>query len=563
MEQASGLRNIFGDHLAGGFDKSHFQHYKNASEQGSGIDTLVVLEERMDLRIQVEATLSHLFNRKIFLEWDSGRLLARATLGTTGTSYRLDREECHGIKELLVLLTNLYNDEYPYLIIDEPELNLHPQYQAFFMQEVRKVAGAPDTGSNKKIVFLVTHSPFILDFKDITDVKSVVSFSIDHETPRQIYDLDSEKSLRIESLVPRLNVHHKQLFFSDNPIFVEGILDAQLIASMQETRGVSVAGAGSCIIDAGGCEEVNRYLELCLAFGKKAHFLYDLDSLFSGNLRACIKGDGDIQSFLATAGVGSDFVKYCGELDRKLTQMIDSFLQASPDGVLAPLKTYMLTLGSRSSWESKSWAKARVAMLTAISRYKAEMSAVLTTANIDEILGRLKQIETALREKNVHLLPGGTLERYLPKYQGNPFDLKDELKRQAVADELIELPKVTSETELQNRYGELYEAVCRLPSKLSVDVDRVIRGYLSQYIHDLQISVVTNPSWSESQLQSHLNTVQKSTAKVFSVRNFDRTSERQFSAEVVVAPMLGKGQRLVRVTNTTNAGMGDFSILDD
>ena len=56
-------------------------------------------------------------------------------------SYRLDREECHGIKELLVLLTHLYNDKYSYLIIDEPELNLHPQYQAFFMREVRKLAG--------------------------------------------------------------------------------------------------------------------------------------------------------------------------------------------------------------------------------------------------------------------------------------------------------------------------------------------------------------------------------------------------------------------------------------
>lgn len=107
MEQTDALRRIFGDHLHLGFSKNQFHTYKNAGREGFGIDTLVVLEERMDLRIQVEATLSHLFNRKIFLEWDSGMLQARATLGTTGTSYRLDREECHGIKELLVLLTNL------------------------------------------------------------------------------------------------------------------------------------------------------------------------------------------------------------------------------------------------------------------------------------------------------------------------------------------------------------------------------------------------------------------------------------------------------------------------
>lgn len=562
MEQTNALRRIFGDHLHGGFQKNRFQEYKNAGQEGFGIDTLVVLEERMDLRIQVEATLSHLFNRKIFLEWDSGNLLARATLGTTGTSYRLDREECHGIKELLVLLTNLYNDEYPYLIIDEPELNLHPQYQAFFMQEVRKVAGAPSKGSNKKIIFLITHSPFILDFKDINDVKSVISFSLDHEIPRQIFDLDFERSSKIESLVPRLNVHHKQLFFSDNPIFVEGILDAQLIATMQEARGVSVAGAGSCIIDAGGCEEVNKYLELCLAFGKKAHFLYDLDSLFTGNLRACIKEEGDVRSFLATAGLGSDFAKYCGELDRKLSQLIDELLKVSPQGVLATLMTFLNDLGKRNCWDSKTWGNARVAVLTAISMHKAEMSAALTDPAVSEIIGRLNKIIEVLRGKNIYLLPGGTLERYLPKYQGNPYDMKDEFKKQAVAEELVELSKMTSEADIQCRYGELYDAVSHLPAKLNVDVDRVIRGYVSQYIHDLQIAVVTNLSWDKDQLMAHLNTVQKSTTKVFSIRNFKRTDEKQFSAEVILAPMLGKGPRLVRVNNTTNAGMGDFTICD-
>ena len=91
-----------------------------------------------------------------------------------------------------------------------------------------------------------------------------------------------------------MNVHHKQLLFADSPIFVEGILDAQLVAVMQETRGVSITGAGSCIIDAGGCEEVNRYLEPCGGLGKQAYFLYDLDSLFNGNLKACVKSDGSV-----------------------------------------------------------------------------------------------------------------------------------------------------------------------------------------------------------------------------------------------------------------------------
>jgi hypothetical protein len=53
-------------------------------------------------------------------------------------------------------------------------------------------------------------------------------------------------------------------------VFVEGILDAQLVAELQNARGVSMAGAGRCIIDAGGSEEVNHYLALCSALGKTA-----------------------------------------------------------------------------------------------------------------------------------------------------------------------------------------------------------------------------------------------------------------------------------------------------
>ena len=561
MEQTSVLMSNFGDHFADGFAKNHFSIFKTAGQQGSGIDTIVLLEERMDLRIQVEATLSHLFNRKIILEWDSGKLIAKAILGETGDAYRLDRDECHGIKELLILLTHLYNDEHPYLIIDEPELNLHPQYQAFFMQEVRKLAGNPSTDKKKKVVFLVTHSPFILDFRSVDDVKSVISFTLSHSIPNHILDLDQTASARLSTLVPRLNVHHKQLFFSDNPIFVEGILDAQLVGTMQEARGVSVAGAGSCIIDAGGCEEVNRYLDLCIAFGKKAHFLYDLDSLFGGNLRACVKDDGSVQSFLVTAGVGNDFSKYCGELDGKLTAVIDQLIAVSPiPQPLTRLVEILTKPGPRAHWNGKTWSKARVSVMTAISRNRPAIVAAVSQTNIEEIEGRLKQIVLALKQVNIILLPGGTLERYLPKYAGDHYEFTNDAKRKAVEEEIEEMAKAMSATELATRYGELYEAVCALPSKASVDVERVLRDYLSHYIHDLQAAVVSNPVWQLDQVQAHLNSIQRATIKVFLVKELTRGPYKEFSAVVTIAEMLGQKQRLVHVNHHTNAGMGDFKI---
>ena len=473
------------------------------------MDAIVLLEEQMALRIQVESTLSHLFDREIILEWDSGRLKANVRRSGTSGSYRLDREECHGIKELIVLLTHLYDQRHQYLIIDEPELNLHPQYQAFFMQEVRKTAGDPNADPKKKVVCLITHSPFILDLKSIDDLKSVISFDLEHSLPQQVGNLDVDFS-SISSLMRRLNAHHKQLFFSDNPIFVEGIHDAWLVEAMMDARGVSIAGAGSCIIDSGGDEEVNQYLRLSQSLGKNAHFLYDLDSLFGGNLRSCIGDDETVQSFLASAGLGNDFGKYCGQLEQALSDPITKLISVDLPQSLHPLRKFLNGLGDKSSWKSQQWKKARTAVMTAISRYREDMASVVSLPVVESIEGRRAQILTALRSKNIHVLPGGTLEGYLPLYNGDEYELTSDAKSQAIRAEIQEIAELSTEEELWERYGDLYEAVCYLPSKDEIDLDVALRDHLSRYIHELQRAVVANPVGQADQIDERLSSIQPS-----------------------------------------------------
>ena len=74
MEQIHAFTSIVHDPFSEGLDKNIFQYLKAAGGQGAGIDAIVLLRERMDLLIQVEGTLSHLFDREISLDWDSGRL---------------------------------------------------------------------------------------------------------------------------------------------------------------------------------------------------------------------------------------------------------------------------------------------------------------------------------------------------------------------------------------------------------------------------------------------------------------------------------------------------------
>ncbi len=560
MGRSSQVRTYFGDPFDEGFPSRHFDQLRLAGADGSGIDTIVLLEERMDLRIQVEAILSSLFDREIILEWESGFLVPYIRRRGDSASYRLDREECHGIKELLVMLTHLYDDERKYLIVDEPELNLHPQHQAFFLQEVRKLAGDPSTDSRKKIVFLITHSPFILDFRSEDDLKSVISFSLDYSSPKQIANLDLETSLRSFSLAGRMNTNHKQLFFSDNPIFVEGLLDAQLIAAMMEARGASVAAAGSCIIDSGGSEEVNHYLTLCKGLGKEAHFLYDLDSLFGGNLRACIRDDQSVRSFLAAAGLGSDFGKYCGALDRKLKCLIDLLLTIpSQQGHLAGLHDFLKSLG-KMPWDKGKLARARTAVMTAISKHREDIIRSVSPQLVADIEGHREQILTALKQKNISVLPGGSIERYLPHYTGDEYRLNDEQKRKAVNSEIREFPNLASEEAFANRYGQLYEAICALPSKDDVDVDTVLRKYISDYIHELQKVILENSGLSRKQILRRLNAILPGLSRVFSLSTYESSQQDEFSATIEIARMLGVEKRVVYVSHRTNAGMGKFDI---
>ena len=561
MTRSPAIERYFGGHFIEGFDKSQFEYLKMAAgADGSGIDTIVLLEERMDLRIQIEAILSHLFDREIMLEWDSGRLIPKAMLRGHNQSYRLDRDECHGIKELLVMLTHLYDDQKQYLIIDEPELNLHPQYQSFFMQEVRKIAGDPSTDGAKKIVFLVTHSPFILDFRSEEDLRGVISFDLEYSVPKQVHNL-LPGNIPPPSFMGRLNGHHKQFFFSDAPIFVEGIRDARIVEAMMEARGVSVAGAGSCIIDAGGSGEVSHYLELCKGLGKEAHFLYDLDSLFRGHLRSRIKSDESIRLLMAKAGHGKDLDTYCGSLDRKLTEVIDRILTHTVPSNLETLVKYLQSFGpNRSDWDRQNLRRARTAVVTAISRYRQEMISVLSEEEVSDIEGRVEAIVTVLKERSIHLLPGGTLERYLPSYRGGEYAPTEDAKQQAMDDEIQVLSKPTTEAELAARYEDLYEAVCSMPSKTEVDVEPILRKYLSNYIHELQQTVINNPDWQLSQIQARLNTSLPAVTTVFSIQKFERFDGNRFEALVDIAEMLGQHKRVVRVSERTNAGMDDFQI---
>ena len=140
---------------------------------------------------------------------------------------------------------------------------------------------------------------------------------------------------------------------------------------MRGLCGVSVARPqAAALLMLAGVEQVNSYLELCKGLGKRAHFLYDLDSLFSGRLRAHIQSEESIKTYLVGAGHGIGLDTYCGELESRLTDLIDDILAKPTYAFFQPLVAFLQTFGlKRSEWKNLHLSKARTAVVTAFDRH--------------------------------------------------------------------------------------------------------------------------------------------------------------------------------------------------
>lgn len=545
-----------------GYNKSNFQHYKSGAEAtGIGGDAFVILEEKLDIRIRVEATLSQVLNREIRLEWDSGRLVPKAYNIKQEAAYDLQKEECHGIKELLVILTHLYDDSHQTLIIDEPELNLHPQFQAFLVQEIRKIAGDPSI-PGKKIIFLVTHSPFILDINNKTDLSSIICFQSDYSSPSHLFDKTDIEISTFATIIPRLNVHHKQLFFSDCPVFVEGIFDAQFIKAVQEFRGVSMEGSGSCVIDVGGNTEIALYHKLIEAFNKKANYIYDLDSIFTRALRSNADTDDKIKTFLAKIGAGAEFQTYCGELEKLLTKtiaLIKDVTSLNPQ--IIELQDYLKKV-LESEDKKERLKKARLAILIHLDKHRQTFVKELTELKVLEIEGKLNNILRALKAQDVYLLKGGALEHYLPTYTGNIYEINDSIKRQTIEKETEFLFNSLTVEELDLRYGYLFDVIKQLPAEPKVDYLKPIKNHLGSLIFKIQSGIQSEAIKSIESIESYIGNEWESYKRVLSIDKDTSiiNNKNSFTCNITILDKWGLGELKLVINEKTNSGMGQFEL---
>lgn len=74
-----------------------------------------------------------------------------------------------GVQQLLLMLGQVFFNDYPIIALEEPEMNLSPQYQGLLLSTLRQLMQDPAVKLNQ--LFISTHSPYLElqeNFYDVT-----------------------------------------------------------------------------------------------------------------------------------------------------------------------------------------------------------------------------------------------------------------------------------------------------------------------------------------------------------------------------------------------------------
>lgn len=127
-----------------------------------------------------------------------------------------------GVNNIFVLVDGYLNtNDNTTIVIDEPELSLHPDVQERIFSRLIEI-------SKTKQIILTTHSPYFVDYKVLENGGKIIrTVNINNST--EIYELNQEFYKDMDGLIHNDNNPHifgtrakEILFFNDNLILVEG-----------------------------------------------------------------------------------------------------------------------------------------------------------------------------------------------------------------------------------------------------------------------------------------------------------------------------------------------------
>ena len=493
------FRSDFDGHRGGRplFDQATFGDKSSTSRRHLN-ETILgdfgTLSERPDILIKVQERLRKLFKRDLTLDWDGGNLKVYfSRVDQVSSSNYSSAREASGILHLVAILSALYDDEVSCLLIDEPEVSLHPQLQSFVMDEILKVAG-PNNEPRKKLVFISTHSTEFIEVSSVEQLSTIVFCQDILEDPVQIDPTIGEfQSRKLQALLTRLGQEHKLALFCHSPLLVEGPSDEIICSAINRKLDINLEAAGSQILPVTGKGQFPVVIKLMRLIGKSPALLADADAL-TDNL--------DIVGVFTTLTKANIYASELGHRDaRELARSIyNDFCQLVANNwndiqVHAEQNYYWV---NRDTEKDELIAKRRSAFCWLFSNDDSLIAAENNGDNWVSIKNRLSTLLELLEKLGCFILRKGTIEAY---YQ-HVSNLTNDEKPNAASYEVNGLMGETSDS-VKTQYNDLLRALNYCSQAKEINEAEAIRDLLLAVITPALATIKKKTTDAELRLYSN------------------------------------------------------------
>lgn len=513
---------------------SPLESYRSSSNSPHGVDTnnaavgnigymdnwwnfesitgdLMVLDRRPDLKLKIEARLQQLFDRSVELKWSQNGMIIRMTSVTSGDGYPANHE-ASGILQVIALLSAIHNDEIGTLIIDEPEISLHPQHQAFLLEEMELVAGDP-SDPTKKLIIIATHSPSMLPLRRIEELSKIIFFNSAQRVPAQI-ESKSEilKSRKLTALIARLSATHRTAMFAEHVLLVEGPSDEIIVTQLARKFGLRMLARNAQILPVTGKGEFIEAAKLFRLMNKQVSLLADLDALADEN---------DLVNYFSGLPEAMAIADQIGrtnlaDFDRDLRGEITSFIADFKAEIDMAADDYP----DWSSKESGADTKRRVTLARILTNPRS--FGTETSSSAERLFIKYNLLLSSLEKVGCYFLRRGAIENYYRETADIGAGKPDRAALESAGFDARE------KHELEASYKDIYAALQYAAPNKIVDEDTLLRMKLGAILLPVMLGMKFNSS--DKEIEALASSTIGNDATVFKLSN--KSDEQQIKLEV-------------------------------
>lgn len=298
---------------------------------------MYVLREEPDILIRATAFIQRALSRRIELRERAGYLDPVVIAGDT--EYSLLRDEGHGLRELVVLLTATYRSDWSLLVVDEPELHLYPSMARIWLAELERECRATD-----RRALIVTHEPQLVRPTSAEHLDALWIFR-HGRAPANVGTavLPAQRDRVTASLRENPSLI-SDLAFSPRPVLVEGVHDVAALTTALNRVAPPESVAQTDLIPTGGSSGVAMWYEIANNLGLEVRAVADLDALFSADLKRALD-----RVPLVTRDLATDLSAEPADMSTALRPLLDQMSKEGVEKKESARAAWLATLSEQNS----------------------------------------------------------------------------------------------------------------------------------------------------------------------------------------------------------------------